>query len=114
MARVIGYVKSLEQGTFFVKDAKGNVRQLKVGEAILEGEQVYGAPNNSKDAKIIVDIALEGMGDLVIAGNGALNFDTSLLKGVFAHDDAERSVWYADINPLHHFAEFLSTSSVLR
>ncbi|MDP2851181.1 MAG: hypothetical protein Q8O20_08910, partial [Sulfuricurvum sp.] len=88
MARVIGYVKSLEQGTFFVKDAKGSVRQLKVGEAIHEGELVYGAPTNPKNAQIIIDVTLSGMGDLVIAGNGVLNFDTSLLKGIFAHEDA--------------------------
>jgi hypothetical protein len=88
MARVIGYVKSLEQGTFFVKDAKGNVHQLKVGEAIHEGELVYGAPNNSQNAKIIIDVTIEGMGDLLLAGNQALNFDTSLLKGVFVDEDA--------------------------
>ncbi|WP_299805025.1 hypothetical protein, partial [Sulfuricurvum sp. RIFOXYD2_FULL_44_160] len=88
MARVIGYVKSLEQGTFFVKDAKGAVRQLKVGEAIHEGELVYGAPTNPQNAKIVIDVTIEGMGDLLIAGNQALNFDTSLLKGVFVDEDA--------------------------
>ncbi|HEX5329753.1 hypothetical protein, partial [Sulfuricurvum sp.] len=92
MARVIGYVKSLEQGTFFVKDAKGHVHQLKVGEAVHEGELVYGAPNNPQNAKIIVDVTLDGIGDLLIAGNQALNFDTSLLKGVFSSDDAIVSV----------------------
>ncbi len=88
MARVIGYVKSFENGTFFVKDLKGKVHQLKAGEAIHNGELVYGAPNNSKDAKVIIDVTLNGAGDMVISGNGALVFDTSLLKGVFSHDDA--------------------------
>ncbi|PHM16621.1 MAG: hypothetical protein CJD30_10715, partial [Sulfuricurvum sp. PD_MW2] len=92
MARVIGYVKSLDQGTFFVKDAKGHVRELKIGEAIHEGETVYGAPNNPNNAKIIVDITLEGMGDILIAGNQALNFDTSLFKSIFSSDDAVVSV----------------------
>lgn len=88
MAKVIGYVKSLEHGTFFLKDAKGKIHQLKVGEAIHEGELVYGAHGNSNDAKIIVDVTLQGAGDLVIAGNGALHFDMSLLNGVFSHHDA--------------------------
>src|SRR3989338_3130025 len=88
MARVIVYVKSLEHGNFFVKDAKGNVHQLKAGEAIHEGELVYGSKSNPSNAQIIIDVTLQGAGDLVIAGNGALNFDTSLLKGIFSHDDA--------------------------
>ncbi|MFY9142522.1 hypothetical protein, partial [Sulfuricurvum sp.] len=88
MSRVIGYVKAVENGTFFVKDAKGKVHQLKVGEAIHEGELVYGAQSNPNNAKITVDVTLQGAGDLVIAGNGALHFDTSLLAGVFSHHDA--------------------------
>ncbi|MDO9206800.1 MAG: cadherin-like domain-containing protein, partial [Sulfuricurvum sp.] len=88
MARVIGYVKSLENGTFFIKDAKGHIHKLKAGEAIHDGELVYGAPNNPNNAKIIIDVTLQGAGDLVIAGNGALQFDTSLLEGVFSHHDS--------------------------
>ena len=88
MARVVGYVKSLEQGVFFVKDKQGNIREIKKGEAIKDGEQVSGAPNNPQNAKIIIDITLEGSGDIVIAGNGALNIDSSLLKGLFTDEDA--------------------------
>ncbi|HZF71045.1 Ig-like domain-containing protein, partial [Sulfuricurvum sp.] len=88
MARVIGYVKSFEHGTFFVKDAKGHTHQLKAGEAIHEGELVYGAKSNPNNAQIVIDVTLQGAGDLVIAGSGALHFDTSLLKGIFVHDDA--------------------------
>ncbi len=93
MARVVGYVKSLEQGVFFVKDKQGNIRELKKGEAIKDGEQVSGAPNNPQNAKIVIDITLEGSGDIVIAGNGALNIDSSLLKGLFSDED---SVVYLD------------------
>ncbi|MDD5052923.1 MAG: Ig-like domain-containing protein, partial [Sulfuricurvum sp.] len=88
MARVIGYVKSFESGIFFVKETNNNTHQLKVGEAIYEGEFVYGAQSNPKNAQIIIDITLKDSGDLVLAGNGALRFDTSLLKGIFTHDDA--------------------------
>ena len=92
MARVIGYVKSLEQGTFFVKDAKGGTHRLKVGDPVHEGEQIYGADQNSQDAKIIISLTLEGAGDILIAGNAALNFDTSLLKNIFSHHDSIISV----------------------
>ncbi|MFA6187798.1 MAG: VCBS domain-containing protein, partial [Sulfuricurvum sp.] len=88
MAQIIGYVKSVEGGSFFVKDAKGHIRQLKEGEAIHNGELVYGASNNIQSAQIIVDVTLKGAGDIVIGGNGALAFDTSLLEGIFTHHDA--------------------------
>lgn len=88
MAHVIGYVKTVNNGTFFVKDAKGNIHQLKAGTEIHDGELVYGASDNAKDAQIIVDVTLQGAGDLVIAGNGALHFDSSVLEGIFNHHDA--------------------------
>ncbi len=88
MARVIGYVKSLEEGQFFIKDANGQIHQLKAGDPIHQGELVYGAPANPKDAKIVIDLTLEGAGDIMLAGNSALLFDTSLLNGAFASEDA--------------------------
>ncbi|MDO9304220.1 MAG: hypothetical protein Q7T77_02745, partial [Sulfuricurvum sp.] len=88
MARIIGYVKAVENGTFFVKDIHGNVRQLKAGDVISEGELVYGDQTNVKTAKIIIDMANAGAADITLAGNSALNFDTSLLKSIFLSDDA--------------------------
>ncbi|MDP3587733.1 MAG: Ig-like domain-containing protein, partial [Sulfuricurvum sp.] len=88
MARIIGYVKAVENGTFFVKDIHGNIRQLKAGDVISEGELVYGDQTNVKTAKIIIDMANAGSADITLAGNSALNFDTSLLKSIFLSDDA--------------------------
>ncbi|MFH0710263.1 MAG: Ig-like domain-containing protein, partial [Pseudomonadota bacterium] len=87
MAQIIGYVKSVENGTFFVKDLRGHIRQLKIGDSILEGELVYGDQANIKNAKIIIDMIHDGVADITLAGNNALNFDTSLLKGIFSSED---------------------------
>jgi hypothetical protein len=88
MARAIGYVKSFENGTFYVRDVKGSVHQLKAGETINDGDHVYGAYSNGFDAKIVIDVLLDGAGDLVLAGDGALQFDSSLLANIFSHHDA--------------------------
>ncbi|MFA6187799.1 MAG: cadherin-like domain-containing protein [Sulfuricurvum sp.] len=88
MAQVLGNVKSFEAGTFFVKENNGQIRQLKNGDLIYEGDNVYGVPGNSPAAKILIDVILPGMGDVVLAGNGALTFDTSVLTGIFSHHDA--------------------------
>ncbi|MDD5165754.1 MAG: DUF5801 repeats-in-toxin domain-containing protein, partial [Candidatus Pacebacteria bacterium] len=88
MARAIGVVKSFLNGTFYVKDSKGSVHQLKVGETINEGDHVYGAANNGASANIVIDVLLDGAGDVVLSANGALQFDSSLLNGIFSHHDA--------------------------
>jgi len=87
MARIIGNVKAIEEGKFFLKDSQGHVNVLKIGDVIHEGEQVVGAQTNAKDATIMIDVILAGAGDLVISGNGELQFDTTLLEGVFSHHD---------------------------
>lgn len=88
MARVIGYVKSVENGMFYVKNSQGQVRVIKAGEAVHEGEYVYGANNNSSNAKIIIDVTMDGAHEFVLAGNQALHFDTTLLANAIAHDEA--------------------------
>lgn len=88
MAQVIGNVKSFEAGTFFVKEANGQIRQLQIGDSIYDGENVYGASTNAQNATIVVDVILPGAGDVVIAGNGALTFDTSAMGEIFSHQDA--------------------------
>ncbi|MDD4855159.1 MAG: hypothetical protein PHQ22_08085 [Sulfuricurvum sp.] len=88
MARAIGYIKSFENGTFYVRDIKGNVHQLKAGETINEGDHVYGAYGNTADAKIVIDVLLDGAGDVILAGDGALQFESALLANIFSHHDA--------------------------
>lgn len=88
MARVIGYVKSFENGIFYVRDSKGYVHPLKAAETINEGDHVYGAYSNDSEAKIVIDVLLNGAGDLVLAGDGALQFNEAFLANIFSHHDA--------------------------
>lgn len=88
MASTIGVVKSFENGTFYVRDTKGDVHQLKAGETISEGDHVYGAYGNTPDAKIVIDVLLAGAGDLVLAGDGALQFESALLATMYSHNEA--------------------------
>ena len=88
MLQAIGNVKSFETGTFFAKGSGGEIRQLKAGDLIYEGENVYGAATNTANAKIVIDVLLAGAGDIVLGGDGALTFDTSVLAGMFSHNDA--------------------------
>ncbi|MDD2828996.1 MAG: Calx-beta domain-containing protein, partial [Sulfuricurvum sp.] len=88
MARIIGYVKVVADGIFYVRNGKGDIHQLKAGDSISDGEVVYGAMGNVKSAKIIIDMTADGVTDLTLAGNEALNFDTTLLKSVLTSSDA--------------------------
>lgn len=88
MAQAIGVVKSLGNGTFFVKDVKGEVHPLKMGEMVNEGDHVYGAATNGADAKIVIDVLLAGAGDMILAGDAALQFASSLLSAIFSHHEA--------------------------
>lgn len=87
MAQVIGNVKSFEAGTFFVRESGGEIRQLKNGDLIYEGDSVYGAPGNLKNAKILIDVTLQDMGDVVLNGNSVLAFDTAVLAEMFSNQD---------------------------
>lgn len=87
MAREIGEVKSFVNGIFYVRDIQGNVHQLKVGEMISEGDHVYGAYGNTLDAKIVIDVLLNGAGDIVLAADGAIQFDSSLLATIFSNHE---------------------------
>lgn len=88
MARVIGIVKVLQDGEFFVKDAQGAVKQLKSGEEILENDLVYGAPNNPSNAQIVIDITIADSGDLTVLGSSQLHVDLSVIDGGFEKEEA--------------------------
>lgn len=45
--KVVGIVVDVE-GKYFVKDKDGNIRRLKIGDKIYEGEEVYGSSNHDK------------------------------------------------------------------
>lgn len=112
MTNIVGNVKSFEVGTFFAKGIDGQVRQLKIGDLIYDGEKVYGAVTNGANAKIVIDVLLAGAGDLVISGNGALTFDTSVLAGIFTHHDAV--VYVNSVQEALAVAEAKSESTIVK
>ena len=72
MARVIGYVKSLQNGTFFAKDAQGAIRELKANDQIFQNELVYGDPNNPQNAQVVIDVTLADAKDTTLSGAAEL------------------------------------------
>ncbi|MBP6497059.1 MAG: VCBS domain-containing protein, partial [Campylobacteraceae bacterium] len=88
MAQVIGYVKSLQNGAFFAKDAHGEVRELKAGDQIFKDELVFGAQNNPQNAQVIIDVTLTDASDIVLSGVDQLYADISVIGGSFETEDA--------------------------
>ncbi|QIR76842.1 beta strand repeat-containing protein [Sulfurospirillum diekertiae] len=88
MAQVIGYVKSLQNGIFFAKDAHGEIRELKAGDQVFKDELVYGAPNNPQNAQVIIDVTLTDAKDITLSGAEQLYTDISVLGGTFDKEDA--------------------------
>ena len=88
MAQVIGYVKSLQNGAFYAKDAQGEVRELKAGDQIFKDELVFGAQNNPQNAQVIIDVTLTDASDIVLSGADQLYADLSVIGGSFEKEDA--------------------------
>ena len=88
MARVIGYVKSLQNGVFSAKDAQGAIRELKAGDQVFQNELVYGSQNNPQNAQIIIDVAFADAKDITLFGSAQLYTDLSAIGGAFEKDEA--------------------------
>ena len=84
MAGVIGKVISID-GTFFAKDADGNMRELSKGDKIFEGETIIGAENNNQIDSIIVN--LQDGSDIIVLGTDSQLFDAFLSKKDFDEDE---------------------------
>ena len=88
MARVIGFVKSLQNGVFFAKDEQGAIRELKAGDQIFQNELVYGGPNNSQNAQVVIDVAFADAKDITLSGSAQLYTDLSVIGGTFEKEEA--------------------------
>ncbi|WP_263834095.1 Ig-like domain-containing protein, partial [Sulfurospirillum oryzae] len=88
MAQVIGYIKSLQNGIFFAKDAHGQIRELKAGDQVFKDELVYGAENNPQNAQVIIDVTLTDAKDIALSGAEQLYTDLSVIGGSFEKEDA--------------------------
>ncbi len=86
MATLIGTVEAFE-GTFFIEDKNGSVRELKVGDEIHQGDRVFGdASNTSEDFLQLQTVTLE---EFVLSGTKSLAFDTSTNESTFGNEETD-------------------------
>ncbi|WP_026802848.1 hypothetical protein [Aliarcobacter lanthieri] len=82
---VLGIVKSMTEGTFYLKDSMGNTKELKIGDEIVKNDVVFGDKLNTASAKI--DIELEGSDVVVVNQDNDQLFDTSLSTVTFGNEE---------------------------
>ncbi|RBQ28612.1 hypothetical protein CRU91_07930, partial [Aliarcobacter vitoriensis] len=82
---VLGTVKSITEGKFYVKDSSGAVRELKIGDTIAKNDVVFGDKTNSS----LANIAIELSGNDVVVVNQDNNqlFDSSLTTISFGNEE---------------------------
>jgi VCBS repeat-containing protein len=73
----IGTVQNLD-GTFYVKDADGNLVELKNGDVITEGMVIIGDDSNPTTAK--VEISSNSGEPIVLSGSGEQTLDATFLE----------------------------------
>lgn len=81
----VGIVKILEGGVFYAKDSSGNIRELNIGDVILENEVVFGDSSNPTSAKVEMELS----GNDVIVLNQAQQqlIDSSLNEVTFGNEE---------------------------
>ncbi|MEV9593721.1 hypothetical protein AB0W31_04795 [Aliarcobacter butzleri] len=81
----VGVVKILEGGVFYAKDSSGNIRELNIGDVILENEVVFGDSSNPISAK--VEMELSG-NDVIVLNQGQQQLiDSSLNEVTFGNEE---------------------------
>ncbi|MEV9476131.1 hypothetical protein [Aliarcobacter butzleri] len=81
----VGIVKILEGGVFYAKDSSGNIRELNIGDVILENEVVFGDSSNPTSAK--VEMELSG-NDVIVLNQGQQQLiDSSLNEVTFGNEE---------------------------
>ncbi|MFY9072611.1 immunoglobulin-like domain-containing protein, partial [Aliarcobacter butzleri] len=81
----VGIVKTLEGGVFYAKDSSGNIRELSIGDSILENEVVYGDSSNQISAK--VEMELSGNDIIVLNQAQQQLIDSSLNQVTFGNEE---------------------------
>jgi hypothetical protein len=85
MSTIIGKIASLE-GTFYIKGLDGSLREVSVGDEILEGESIVGDKNSNTPLQTLTVDMSDGH-DMIILGHDKQLFDTSLLSKEFTTDE---------------------------
>ena len=103
-ARVIGEVKSIENGKFYARSVDGAVRELHVGEKIYLGETVVGDSTNPRES--LIGIKMIGYDiEIGIDGSESQTFDLISLAQLLDDDQ------FLDINEHWDQTNSLETES---
>ncbi|WP_257119141.1 immunoglobulin-like domain-containing protein, partial [Aliarcobacter vitoriensis] len=80
----LGKIQSIQDGKFYVKDALGNLVELKVGDVVNQNDVIVASNSNSDLSKL--EIAFDN--NQVIAFNqGELNLDSTLFENNFGDEE---------------------------
>ncbi|MGE3614109.1 MAG: hypothetical protein AB7G20_11610, partial [Sulfurimonas sp.] len=82
MATIIGTIKQIEKGQFFVQDSvKGEIKLLKEGDSLAQNDVLFSHMNNPKNAKIAVAILPLGK-EIFISAKSKVSFDKHFLEKI--------------------------------
>ena len=93
MATSLGTVQAVA-GKFYAQDDNGNVRVLKVGDTISQGEKVFGDTNNAANSAL--EILSNNQELLSLTGTNSLVFDMSTNEATFGNEEvafSPNSAW---------------------
>lgn len=81
----VGTIKALSSGKFYLKDYSGNVKELNIGDAILENQIIFGDSSNSSSSKVEI---LLSSNDVVVLSQGQKQLiDSSLIETAFGTEE---------------------------
>jgi hypothetical protein len=93
MATSLGTVQAVA-GKFYAQDANGNIRVLKVGDTISQGEKVFGDTSNTLNNTL--EILSNTQESLSLTGTNSLVFDMSTNEATFGNEEvafSPNSAW---------------------
>ena len=85
MTEAIGKIEGLE-GKFFVKDSQGNIRELKNGDEVYEGETIIPDGNNTPSATISI-ASNDGTKPLLLTSENEQFLDKTLLNEALDNEE---------------------------
>lgn len=98
------------QGKFYAKDGNGNIRELKVGDSIAEGEVVFGDKSNSANHKI--EVTLNNDVTAQVKASNEQIFDATM--SATAHGNEEMSFSIAAMDAFLRHGDMVDIVSDLR
>ncbi len=83
------------EGTFYAKDANGEVRELQAGDVIKEGEVVFGDSSNTANDKVVLNLHNDVTAQ--VQADDAQTFDATMSATAYGDDEISFSLEAADL-----------------